>query len=148
MLRVSELNAGVVAMPRNGAATKEKILEVAQALVLEYGFGGMSVDQVITAAGITKGAFFHHFKSKNELANALLKRYVQMDDQLLHELMARRSTATIPDIRWPPGGDVTWPVRTTTGLPDCQLHLSTRTLFGRNQTSGDQWVSGMGTGTG
>ena len=76
-------------MPRNGAATKQKILEVAQELVLEYGFGGMSVDQVITAAGITKGAFFHHFKSKNDLAKALLERYVQMDDQLLHELMAR-----------------------------------------------------------
>lgn len=76
-------------MPRDGTATKEKILEVAQELVLEYGFGGMSVDQVITAAGITKGAFFHHFKSKNDLASALLVRYIQMDDQLLHELMAR-----------------------------------------------------------
>ena len=76
-------------MPRDGAVTKQKILEVAQELLLEYGFGGMSVDQVITAAGITKGAFFHHFKSKNDLANALLARYVQMDDKLLHELMAR-----------------------------------------------------------
>lgn len=76
-------------MARDGTATKEKILEVAQQLVLEYGFGGMSVDQVITAAGITKGAFFHHFKSKNELAQALLDRYVQMDNQLLHDLMAR-----------------------------------------------------------
>ncbi len=76
-------------MPRDGAATKAKILEVAHELVLEYGFGGMSVDQVLTAAGITKGAFFHHFKSKIDLANALLARYVQMDDQLLHEQMAR-----------------------------------------------------------
>ena len=76
-------------MARDGSATKEKILEVAQQLVLEYGFGGTSVDQVITGAGITKGAFFHHFKSKNDLARALLDRYVQMDDQLLHDLMER-----------------------------------------------------------
>lgn len=76
-------------MARDGSATKEKILEVAQQLVLEYGFGGTSVDQILTAAGITKGAFFHHFKSKNELAQAILDRYVQMDDELLHDLMGR-----------------------------------------------------------
>jgi TetR/AcrR family transcriptional repressor of nem operon len=49
----------------------------------------MSVDQVIAAAGITKGAFFYHFKSKNELAQALLDRYVQLDDAMLHDLMGR-----------------------------------------------------------
>lgn len=76
-------------MARDGSATKEKILEVAQQLVLEYGFGGMSVDQILAAAGITKGAFFHHFKSKNDLAQAIIDRYVQMDDKLLHELMDR-----------------------------------------------------------
>ncbi|MGD8483973.1 MAG: TetR/AcrR family transcriptional regulator [Thioalkalispiraceae bacterium] len=76
-------------MPRDGRATKEKILDVAQHLLLEHGFGGMSVDQLIDAAGITKGAFFYHFKSKNALAQALLERYVQMDDALLHDLMGR-----------------------------------------------------------
>ena len=76
-------------MPRDGSATKEKILNVGQQLLLEHGYGGMSVDQVIEGAGITKGAFFYHFKSKNELAQALLNRYVQMDDAMLHDLMGR-----------------------------------------------------------
>lgn len=76
-------------MARDGAATKEKILEVGQQLLLEHGYGGMSVDQVIAGAGITKGAFFHHFKSKNQLAQALLDRYVDMDNALLHDLIER-----------------------------------------------------------
>lgn len=76
-------------MPRDGSVTKEKILEAAQQLLLEHGYGGMSVDQVIENAGITKGAFFYHFKSKNALAQALLDRYVQMDDAMLHDLMGR-----------------------------------------------------------
>jgi len=76
-------------MPRDGTATREKILDVSQQLLLKQGYGGMSVDQVITGAGITKGAFFHHFKSKNTLAQALLDRYVQMDNDLLHDLMGR-----------------------------------------------------------
>lgn len=76
-------------MPRDGSATREKIMDAGQQLLLEHGYGGMSVDQVIAGAGITKGAFFYHFKSKHELAQALLERYVQMDDALLHDLMGR-----------------------------------------------------------
>jgi len=76
-------------MAKDGTATRNRILDAAMQLVLDHGYGGMSVDQVIAAAGITKGAFFHHFKSKNDLAQALLDRYVQMDNNLLHELIAR-----------------------------------------------------------
>ena len=76
-------------MARDGAKTRAKILDVGQQLLLDHGYGGMSVDQVIEAAGITKGAFFYHFKSKNDLAQALLERYIQMDDDMLHDLMQR-----------------------------------------------------------
>ena len=76
-------------MARDGTATKNKILDAGQQLLLEQGYGGMSVDQVIEAAGITKGAFFYHFKSKNDLAQALLERYIKTDDDLLHDLMSR-----------------------------------------------------------
>jgi TetR/AcrR family transcriptional repressor of nem operon len=76
-------------MPRDGTATRQKILDAGQKLLLKHGYGGMSVDQLIEAAGITKGAFFYHFKSKNDLAQALLDRYVEMDEVLLHDLMGR-----------------------------------------------------------
>lgn len=76
-------------MARDGSITREKILDVSQQLLLEQGYGGMSVDQVIDGAGITKGAFFYHFKSKNDLAQALLDRYIKTDDDLLHDLMRR-----------------------------------------------------------
>lgn len=76
-------------MPRDGTATRQKILDAGQQLLLQHGYGGMSVDQVIGAAEITKGAFFYHFKTKNDLAQALLERYVQMDNELLHDLISR-----------------------------------------------------------
>lgn len=76
-------------MSRDGPATRLKILDAAQTLLLDQGYGGMSVDKVIAQAGITKGGFFHHFKSKNDLAQALLDRYVEMDNTLLHQLMER-----------------------------------------------------------
>ena len=54
-------------MARSGAATKEKLLDAAEALVFDHGFSATSLDKVIALAGVTKGAFFHHFERKAEL---------------------------------------------------------------------------------
>lgn len=76
-------------MSRDGSATRTRILDAAQQLVLEQGFGGTSVDAVIESAGTTKGGFFHHFPSKNELARALVERYVAEDMAVLDDLFER-----------------------------------------------------------
>jgi TetR/AcrR family transcriptional repressor of nem operon len=76
-------------MRRDGVATRGKILDAAQSLVLERGYVGMTVDHVLDAVGITKGAFFHHFKSKDELARALLERYAERDERLYRETRER-----------------------------------------------------------
>lgn len=76
-------------MPKDGRETKEKILDAAESLVLEYGFGATSIDQILERTGITKGAFFYHFKNKAELAHALIDRYVIRDNELLHGLVQR-----------------------------------------------------------
>ena len=74
---------------RKGAATRERILEIAEAAVLAKGFGATSIDEVIVEAGITKSGFFYHFRDKNELAKALLVRYVEREDALFDEMFAR-----------------------------------------------------------
>ena len=60
--------------PRKGADTRERILDVAEASVLDKGFAATSIEEVIAAVGITKSGFFYHFRDKNELAKALLVR--------------------------------------------------------------------------
>ena len=49
---------------------KAKLLEAATTLIRTKGFAGTSVDDLCTAAGVTKGAFFHHFASKESLGVA------------------------------------------------------------------------------
>jgi len=49
---------------------KEKLLEAAVLLVRGNGFAATSVDQLCVQAGVTKGAFFHHFASKEALGVA------------------------------------------------------------------------------
>jgi TetR/AcrR family transcriptional repressor of nem operon len=75
-------------VPRDGSATRERILDAAQRIVLERGFAATSVDAVLEQAPTTKGAFFHHFPSKNDLGRALLERYAAADERMLADFMA------------------------------------------------------------
>ena len=81
-------------VPRDGTATRERILDAAQQIVLERGFAATSVDAVLAAARATKGGFFHHFPSKNALGRALLERYVAADERMLDDFMAAAESET------------------------------------------------------
>jgi TetR/AcrR family transcriptional regulator, transcriptional repressor for nem operon len=74
---------------RKGSNTRERILDVAEAAVLEKGFAATSIEELIAAVAITKSGFFYHFKDKNELARALLVRYVEREDTLFDDLFHR-----------------------------------------------------------
>lgn len=50
---------------------RDRLLEAGVKLVRRHGFAGTSVDQLCAEAGVTKGAFFHHFASKEALGVAL-----------------------------------------------------------------------------
>jgi TetR/AcrR family transcriptional regulator, transcriptional repressor for nem operon len=81
-------------MPRDGTATRTRILDAAEELMLGQGYSGTSVDEVIATAETTKGGFFHHFASKQDLARALVERYVAADLELLDDVFARAEAAS------------------------------------------------------
>lgn len=72
-----------------GAVTRTAILDAAESLILEQGFAATAIDQVLDRTGLTKGAFFHHFHSKGDLALALVERYAQRDSDLLEANLER-----------------------------------------------------------
>jgi AcrR family transcriptional regulator len=72
-----------------GHETRTRILDAAQSAVLAKGFGATSIDELIAETGLTKSGFFYHFKDKNELAKALLLRYVAEDERIMDEVLAR-----------------------------------------------------------
>ena len=74
---------------RRSPDTRERILDVAEAAVLEKGFAATSIEEVIVAVGITKSGFFYHFPDKGALAKALLQRYIDREDVLFADLFAR-----------------------------------------------------------
>lgn len=74
---------------RKGTDTRERILDAAETAVLQKGFAGTSIDELIAAVGITKSGFFYHFKDKGELAKALLVRYLDRENSLFDQLFGR-----------------------------------------------------------
>ena len=76
-------------MPRDGTVTRSKIMDAAQKMVLDVGLSGTSVEKVIDEAGVTKSTFFYHFKTKHDLAAALIERYAEDDRHHCSDAMAK-----------------------------------------------------------
>lgn len=57
---------------------REDLLEASFALIRQRGYSRTSVDELCAAAGVSKGAFFHHFQSKDALAVAALDRWSEV----------------------------------------------------------------------
>jgi TetR/AcrR family transcriptional repressor of nem operon len=66
--------------PRGGA--RSKLLDAAFAIFREKGYAATSVDELCARAGVTKGAFFHHFPSKDSLAVVAVNYWSELDSAL------------------------------------------------------------------
>ena len=76
-------------MSKKAEITKTRILDAAQSLILDRGFAATSVDAIQEAAGISRGTFFYHFPSKDDLAKELLHRYAKNDATMIEGYMSR-----------------------------------------------------------
>ena len=75
--------------PSPPPSTRERLLDAAEDGINRHGFAATSIDKIIEKVGVTKGAFFHHFKSKGELARALIDRFAAADRAMLEGGMER-----------------------------------------------------------
>lgn len=62
--------------------SKTKLLNAAMNVIRAKGYAGTTIDDICAVAGVTKGSFFHHFKSKDELALAGVEHFSSMADGL------------------------------------------------------------------
>jgi AcrR family transcriptional regulator len=56
-----------------GRATREQLIEVATRLFAEQGYEDTSIEAVLTAAGVSRGALYHHFPGKDALFEAVVE---------------------------------------------------------------------------
>ncbi len=80
-------------MPSKAEATRERLLEATKKLVMSKGFAGTTIDDVLKETGVTKGAFFYHFKSKADLADQLMRWYAANDMKMFRTFLAAAEAA-------------------------------------------------------
>jgi TetR/AcrR family transcriptional regulator, transcriptional repressor for nem operon len=62
-------------MARSQSSTKTKLLDAAMDVIRAKGYSATTVDDICETANVTKGAFFHHFQSKEDLAVAAAEHW-------------------------------------------------------------------------
>ncbi len=70
---------------RNPAETRQRLLDATVRLVLGQGFNATTVEQICAEATVTKGSFFHHFKSKEEIGREAVGCFAAMGTRLYSE---------------------------------------------------------------
>ena len=73
---------------------KEEFLDLAEELFADLGYENTSVDRLTSGLGVSKGAFYHHFRSKSALLDAALERWLLRAEAHLEEVLAGKAPAT------------------------------------------------------
>src|ERR1700757_2766667 len=76
-----------------GRATRGQLIEVATRLFAEHGYEGTSIEAVLSAAGVSRGALYHHFAGKDALFEAVVER---VDERSSAEMTAASTSAHAP----------------------------------------------------
>ncbi|MEU6025902.1 TetR/AcrR family transcriptional regulator [Streptomyces tauricus] len=95
--------------------TRRNILDAAQRIMAHKGYSAVGINEVLAAAGVPKGSFYHYFTSKDAFGEALLRRYFDEYVADMDRVLARsgRSAAERFTAYWQQ-----W--RETQSLDDCQ----------------------------
>jgi AcrR family transcriptional regulator len=73
------------------AVRREELIDCAQRLFLAQGYEKTTINDVIAATGLSKGAFYHHFRSKEDLLAAITERFARQSLAVVTALQADRS---------------------------------------------------------
>jgi TetR/AcrR family transcriptional repressor of nem operon len=128
--------------PGHKEATRKRLLELSSAMAKERGFGSMSVDTLMSAAGLTGGAFYAHFGSKEELDRSAGMLGPQEGETPLEWVgRAFDNYLTVGHVRHPESGCVL----PALGAEIARAEPGVRKLYENAMTAlKDRWAKGIG----
>jgi TetR/AcrR family transcriptional repressor of nem operon len=83
----------------SSGSTRERLIEVGLELMRKHGYGATGLQELLRAAGVPKGSFYHHFGSKEEFAVAVTGRYVTLATRHAEEILGNLRLAPLKRLR-------------------------------------------------
>ena len=80
---------------KEGDVRKQELLDAALQLFTEKGYEGTSINDIIKKVGVTKGAFYYYFKSKEEVLDILTERQTDIIIGFLQKIAVEENVSVI-----------------------------------------------------
>ncbi len=90
---MTEPSSGMSKRAAQGRATRGQLIEVATRLFAERGYEDTSIEAVLAAAGVSRGALYHHFAGKDALFEAVVE---SVENHITAEMTEAIGTAQDP----------------------------------------------------
>ncbi len=80
-------------------STKQRLLDVGLAMLLEHGYHGMGIQALLEAARTPKGSFYHHFTDKEDFALQVIDAYMQEVHAGLDQCLGEKNRPPLERVR-------------------------------------------------
>ena len=89
------LEARAATAEQRRAQTRERLLAAAEAVIAEKGVAGVSIEDFVRTAGVSRGTFYNYFPTTADLLGALTQRVASHLDTLLAEVASERRAPSV-----------------------------------------------------
>ncbi len=80
-------------------STRERLLDAGLELMRRHGYGATGLKELLQAAGVPKGSFYHHFGSKEEFTATVIERYAALSGKHCCEILGDTRLAPLKRLR-------------------------------------------------
>ena len=80
-------------------STRDHLIEVGLELMRRHGYGATGLHEILAAAEVPKGSFYHHFGSKEKFTAAVLERYVALAEEHSQQILGDRRQSPLKRLR-------------------------------------------------
>jgi TetR/AcrR family transcriptional repressor of nem operon len=80
-------------------STRDHLIEVGLDRMRRHGYGATGLQEILAAADVPKGSFYHHFGSKEEFTASVLERYITLEGEHSRQVLGNKRQAPLRRLR-------------------------------------------------